>query len=176
MASLVLASEPAAATPLKHERVCSLREWLNGRWAAVFSHPEDFAPHPSTPQGFTTCLVDGLIGAGIKPLVFGTMLEQLPESWFDHAVDDDSVVVLKTYDEPIMDLAERALATKLQALRGPFMLLLDERGRCRTTLRYSTGAHHRPRTILDVIEIASALQHDSRARPHELQIKRASSR
>ncbi len=173
MATLVLATEPASWNTLKHERVRSLREWLDGQWAALFSHPEDFAPHPSTPHGFTTCLADGLTAAGIKPLVFGTTIEQPSESWFDHALDDDSVVALKTYHGPVVDLAECALATRLATLRQPFVLILDEHSRCRTTLRYATNANGSPRTIVDVIEIVGVLQHGPRVRNPELRTKLA---
>ena len=158
MATLLLATETESSMLLAHERVMTLRDWLQGQWGLVFSHPADFAPHSSTPPGFTTCIADDLLAAGIKPLVFSTSLEQLPESWFDHALNDDSVVLLANHDARVLDLAECALASQLAALNRPFVLILDDRGRCRTTLTYAPNAQHRPRTMLDIIEIVATLR------------------
>lgn len=145
------------AAELSHEHVVSLRDWLDGHWAVVFSHPEDFAPHPSTPCGFIACLADGILAAGIKPIVWATSLLDPISSWLDHAFNDDAVVVLNAEDHGVVDLSERTLAARLQRPHQRFVLIADENGRHRTTLTY-TSTRDRPRTLLDVVEVIAELR------------------
>jgi alkyl hydroperoxide reductase subunit AhpC len=162
MASVILAAEADAApshADLAHERVVALQEWLSGHWAIVLSNPEDFAPHASTPCGFVNYFADGVLAAGVKPIAFGHSLEPLAPSWLDHAVNDDSVVLLEQDGDRVVDLAERALAAQLAALRGPFVLILDQRGRCRLTLQYrQQSRQHRPCTMRDLLEMVEVLR------------------
>jgi alkyl hydroperoxide reductase subunit AhpC len=162
MASVILAKEIQAApvrANLAHERVVSLHEWLSGHWGIVLSDPKDFAPHPSTPCGFVNYFADGVLAAGVKPIAFGHSLEPLAPSWLDHAVNDDSVVLLEQADDRVVDLAERALASQLATLKGPFVLILDNRGRCRLTLQYRADLQqHRPCTMRDLLEMVEVLR------------------
>lgn len=156
MASVILAADNAA---FAHERVVSLRQWLNGHWAIVMSHPDDFAPHPSTPCGFVNRLADDVLAAGVKPIAFGHSLEPLAPSWLDHAVNDDSVVLLDHDSECVVDLAEKALASQLSTLRRPFVLILDDNARSRTTLQYRRESlHDRPCALRDLLEIVDVLR------------------
>ncbi|HVF18192.1 MAG TPA: hypothetical protein VNA21_14825, partial [Steroidobacteraceae bacterium] len=70
MATMILSNKPLATAELAHERIVALRDWLDGHWAAVFSNPNDFAPSPTTPAGFITCIADAVLAAGIKPIAF----------------------------------------------------------------------------------------------------------
>lgn len=154
MATMTLATTHADAAALAHERLVPLREWLRGHWAAVFSNPEDFAPDPSTPPGFVTCIAHEARLARIKPIAFARSLEPV-SNWLDHAVNDDALVVLNHRND-IIDLAERCLATTLARLRQPFVVILDERGRARMTLNYRSG--DRRRTMLDVVDMVELLR------------------
>jgi alkyl hydroperoxide reductase subunit AhpC len=157
MSILLLSSKPIATAELAHERVLSLRAWLDGCWAAVFSNPNDFAPAATTPPGFVTCLAHALTDAGIKPIAFNRSAEpSAHHSWFDHAIGDDSWVVLNNDGEDVIDLAEFALAAHLDCLHRPFVSIIDERGRVRVTVTYrpSQGT----RSVLDVVELVSTLK------------------
>ena len=102
MATAVLDPTP---TGLAHERVVSLRVWLDGRWAAVFSHPNDFAPVPTTPAGFVAYMADGVLASGFKPLAFAASLEIPASSWLDHAFDDAEAAVLTALGSGLLMLA-----------------------------------------------------------------------
>ena len=157
MPTLRLASsERRAAYCASHERVRSLREWLQGHWAVVCSHPDDFAPPRGTPEGFVTCIAEGLRTERVKMIGFDCTLEPPPASWLDHAVNDDSIVVLDGECATVVDLAEHALAAKLAALTQPFVVIVDDRGRVRTTLKYRYG--DRSRTLFDIVELVAILR------------------
>jgi thioredoxin-dependent peroxiredoxin len=166
MATMILSNKPLATAELAHERVVSLRDWLDGNWAAVFSNPNDFAPSPTTPAGFITCIADAVLTAGIKPIAFNRSLGLPLSSWLDHAINDDSLVVLNNDGEDVIDMAEYALALHLDGLHRSFVSLIDERGRVRMTVKY------RPldgeRSMADVVELVTALRNGSLQEAREL--------
>ena len=144
-----------------------LREWLGGRWAVLFSNPEDFAPHPSTPEGFITLLAEDFAACGAQPITLARSDEPAP-SWLDFAGADSSRVVLNssaTGATPensgtarIVDLAERTLATTIRRLSARFVIVLDANARCRTTISYDARRGERVRTIQDILTVVQVLQ------------------
>jgi len=151
-----------------------LREWLGGQWAVLFSNPEDFAPHPTTPEGFITLLADDFAACGAKPISFdaGSGTESTP-SWLDFAGTDATKIVLNSDAQAgqIVDLAERTLAMKLDRLLNQlpsrFVIVLDEKARCRTTITYNRSPTARNRTIEDVLTVVQVLRHRVPAAPQK---------
>jgi alkyl hydroperoxide reductase subunit AhpC len=150
-----------------------LREWLGGQWAVLFSNPEDFAPHPTTPEGFITLLADDFAACGAKPISLdeGSGEESTP-SWLDFAGADASNIVLSDAQTgQIVDLAERTLALKLDRLlcHSPsrFVIVLDEKARCRTTITYNRNSSARNRTIEDVLTVVQVLQRRTPVAPQK---------
>ena len=149
----------ATATSPTHERILPLREWLDGHWAIVMSHPDDFAPRPTTPIGYAHHIADAVLASGVKPIAFEASLEQVKPNWLDHTVNDDAVVVLDRSTDRIVDLAERMLSTKLATLKHRFVVFLDERGRCRRTMEYrEESLQSRRCTISALLEVVAALR------------------
>lgn len=157
MAVIVLARH-AARDALTHERIVALREWLDGSWGAVFSHPEDFAPAPTTPPGYVTHIAELVIEARIKPIAFHGLLENQRSTWLDHAFNDDAVVLVGCDESSVVDLAEHALASRLEALASEqrFVLIVDAAGHLRLTLQYA--AEERPRSTMDILHTVAALR------------------
>ena len=167
MPTLLLSNKHLATAELAHERVLSLRDWLGGDWGAVFSNPNDFAPTPTTPAGFITCLAQAMTDAGIKPIAFNRSAEPSAQhGWLDHAINDDAWVVLNNDGEDVIDLAEFALASHLDALHRPFVTIIDARGRVRITVTYQPSAG--TRSILDVVDLVEALRSGSHEQVREL--------
>ena len=157
MPTMRLASRERHATNCAtHERIVSLRDWLQGHWAVVCSHPDDFAPPRGTPAGFVTCIAEGLRASHIKLIAFDRTHEPPSASWLDHSVNDDAIVLLDRDDTCVVDLAEYALATKLATLTRPFVVIVDERGRLRLTLSYRTDEPSK--TLFDVVELVTILR------------------
>jgi alkyl hydroperoxide reductase subunit AhpC len=157
MATLTLSSTTDAASSSSTK--ARLRDWLDGKWAVLFSNPEDFAPHPTTPEGFITLLADDFAACGVKPITLGKG-DGTTNSWLDFAGADTTNVVLDGDPEPaaIVDLAQRTLAKTIRRLTSRFVIVLDEKARCRTTINYDARrvAHHR--TIEDVLNMVQVLQ------------------
>ena len=166
MATMILSSTPVATAELAHERIVPLSAWLDGNWGAVFSNPNDFAPAPTTPSGYITCIAQAVLAARIKPIAFNRSLDLPPSSWLDHAINDDSLVVLNNDGEDVIDLAEYTLAAHLDGLRQSFVSLIDERGRVRMTVKYRPLESER--SMADVIELVTALREGSVRQAREL--------
>lgn len=137
-----------------------LAGWLDGHWAALFSHPEDFAPPSSTPSGFSARIALDFAAAHLKPLRLKRNAASQDASWIDTVAGDGGVVVVGagSYRQSVVDLAERSLCRLLKVLRGPFVLLIDSAGRCRSTIRYSREPEAVPRTIGDILAITHVLR------------------
>lgn len=168
MSTLILASRDALHADIRPHRVKRLREWLDGRWGILYSHPEDFAPHPSTPRGFIARLAGEFDHCNAKPIALGKDVGAAPESWLNIASDDDSLVIIDMdgVDAPVIDLAERALALQLAEREGRFVMVLDPNGRCRSTINYQPRRIDRPRTLSDILSVVEVLQGGgSRPRP-----------
>lgn len=167
MSTLILASRHGLNADARAHRVLRLREWLDGQWGILYSNPEDFAPHPSTPRGFVSRLAAEFEQCNVKPIVLGNELGAAPESWLDIAMEDRSLVSVDPdgIDEPVIDLAERALAVKLAAIDGRFVMILDANGRCRSTINYRPRRIDRPRTLTDILTMVEVLQGGGR-QPH----------
>ena len=157
MATLTL----AGTTEVTHSSTgrVRLRDWLGGKWAVLFSNPEDFAPRPSTPAGFITLLADDFAACDVKPISLGRGHES-PPSWLDYAGSDSARVVLDRDEEAghIVDLAERTLAVKIGRLTAPFVIVIDANARCRTTISYDSRRVERARTIQEVLTVVQILQ------------------
>jgi len=170
MATLTLTHKTDAASGKTR-----LREWLGGNWAVLFSHPEDFAPHPTTPEGFITLLADDFAACGVKPISLGD--DSTAVSWLDFAGADTTNIVLDTEPESgqVVDLAERrlalqlerTLALKLQRVAARFVIVLDEKARCRTTITYDARHTGRHRTVEDILRVVEILRHRVPAVPQK---------
>jgi len=175
MATLTLSrtTDVTSSGTARTQRV-RLREWLGGQWAVLFSNPEDFAPHPTTPEGFITLLADDFAACGAKPISLDEGSgEQSTPSWLDFAGADATTIVLNSdaRSGQIVDLAERMLASKLKRLLGHlparFVIVLDEKARCRTTITYSRNSTARNRTIEDVLTVVQVLQRRTPVAPRK---------
>jgi hypothetical protein len=153
-------SPPLSANACAHACAITLHDWLQGSWALLFSNPDDFAPHASTPPGFMACLADELRRAHTKPLVLANRLQQGTRiNWLQHATDDRSVIVLRgTGTGQIIDFSTRALVLKLKCLPPPFVLILDDHGLCRSTISYRPRRIDRLRTVQDLLSVVAALR------------------
>jgi len=171
MSTLLVADSNPFSPPLPADvpadvPVIALHDWLQGSWALLFSNPDDFAPHASTPPGFMACLVDELRRSHTKPLVLANRLQQgIRINWLQHAINDPSVIVLQAAGtDQVVDFATRALALKLKRLQPPFVLILDDHGRCRSTISYRPRRIDRLRTVQDLLSVVAVLR--GAASPH----------
>ena len=157
----LLVARDAALEQLPGHPVVRLHDCLQGRWALLFSDPEDFAPHASTPSGFLNHLADEFRRARTRPFA---VVHQLQQShgcqWLQHASNDPSLLVLDCSAHPVVDFATRALLRRLRQLAAPYVVVLDEQGRCRSTICYRARRIDRPRTLEELLCMVRALRGD----------------
>ena len=140
--------------------VRSLCESLEGDWAILFSNPEDFAPHPSTPAGFHAQIAAQFAELRVKPLALATSADEPGHRWLRDvagagAVDPFANARLVS---PFVDFASRALEVRLRALDPPYVAMIDAAGRCRLTILYQRHRTDRPRTLEELLRIVNALR------------------
>jgi len=157
MATLVIdqSMHATAASPSS----AALRSWLNGSWALLFSDPEHFAPNASTPKGYLTCLASVLEDNGIKLIELQSA--DSAASWIDDSDPKRSTLSIATpRNADILDLHAHTLIKRIQETARPFVMVLDERSQCRTTLSYRPQNIVRPRTFEDIVQTIYVLRGD----------------
>lgn len=159
---MLLVARAAVGEQHPGRTVAGLRDCLQGDWALLFSNPEDFAPHASTPPGFLTHVAEQFRRTRTRPFAVIHQLQQsLASTWLQLATDDRSLLVLDcAASQRVVDFATRALMHKLRRLEPPYVLVLDERGRCRSTLCYRAGCIDRPCTVAELLCVVTALRGD----------------
>jgi alkyl hydroperoxide reductase subunit AhpC len=158
MATLTVAARGTSDDALQSPKV-ALRDWLAGHWAVLFSNPEHFAPHPTTPMGFITLLAEDFVTSGAKPIMV-TGHAGSRSNWLDYAGADctDIVIAHSDRDDQVVNLSERALALTIERLTSPFVIVIDANGRCRSTFMYQATAGDRGRSIEEVLSVVQVLR------------------
>jgi alkyl hydroperoxide reductase subunit AhpC len=160
MATLVIDDPTISAAA--SASTASVRSWLNGSWALLFSDPEHFAPNSSTPKGYLTCLASVLAENGIKLLELHSASSAA--SWVDESDPQRRTIVLAAMQgENVLDLHAHTLLRKIQETARPFVMVLDQHSQCRTTLNYRPENIVRPRTLEDIVETIYVLRGDEPA-------------
>ena len=148
----------------------SLTEWLNGRWALLFSHSQDFAT-----SGFEAdrwlCIVQSALEAAHVRCVSVPTRDRSPHDWIER-VEGDALLVL---DPPRRRRSEEmnarvgALRSSIARFRGRFVMVIDAELQLRGTLGYESGAHLP--SVLDLIAATERLR-DWTVRPGALTLPR----
>jgi hypothetical protein len=119
----------------------SLRAWLAGRWAILFSHPEDFAQEHLEVDRWISVLSQGFSARGVAALALDRPTRAPEDGWLGPlaALSRDCAATL-SLDLPqpaaAADFAAGALRADI-AHSGPrFAMIIDAEMRCRRTLRY----------------------------------------
>lgn len=167
MATLILTPNGTVPDAVGARSMKRLREWLDGSWAVLYSNPEHFAPHPGTPQGFLSYLSGEFAQCNVKPIALANDIGISPANWLHQAGDDNSVVIVdaNAAHACVIDLAECALAMKIARIEGPFVMILDANGCCRSTISYRPRRLDRPRTVADILNVVDVLRRGTSAAP-----------
>ena len=141
----------------------SLCEWLAGQWAILFSNPEDFAPHPSTPAGFHAQIAGQFEELRVKPLALAVSTSEPGHQWLrdiDGASASIRLAGTNAGGATVIDFIGCALESKLRNIETPYVAVLDELGRCRLTIRYLRYRTDRPRTVDELLRMVKVLRGD----------------
>jgi hypothetical protein len=140
----------------------SLRKWLAGRWAILFSHPEDFAQEEMEMDRWISVLGRSFAACGVVPIALARAGYDAESGWLA-ALDRESTAVLAL--PPAAFPAEPSTsALRADIVRsGPRLaMIIDRDARSRRTLSYRVPAALP--SPLDLIGWAASLRKRAAAR------------
>jgi alkyl hydroperoxide reductase subunit AhpC len=120
-----------------------LREWLQGNWAMIFSHPVDFQYQGLETDRWLAIVREEFQERGVRALSCSREGAVLDPIWVSDPLVDQRAVSIEPVNETgipeIVDLPARALRDELLGLSTRFVLIVDEELRRRGIFKYSTG-------------------------------------
>ena len=143
----------------------SLRRWLEGHWALLFSHPDDFGCYDFESDRWLLVLRQALAAARIRPLALVSRHSYGYAGW---VTEVDGAVVVSEAEPPrsprqVLDFDPhvRELRTAIAQTSTRFAMIIDESLRLRRTFSYTS--QHRVPSPLDLAVMACELRKASRA-------------
>lgn len=160
---MTLVALPQSRLELSAKRmsdVTSLRSWLAGRWAILFSHPGDFAQEQLEMDRWVSVLSRSFGARGVAPVALARAGLDSEQGWLERlaALDSESAAVLALDAPPgaLADLSTGALRAQIAGSGPRLAMIVDPSLRCRRTLSYRLPAELP--SPLDLIGWAVALR------------------
>jgi alkyl hydroperoxide reductase subunit AhpC len=120
-----------------------LREWLQGHWAMIFSHPIDFQYQGLEIDRWLAIVREEFHERGVRAFACRREGALLDPIWVSDLLADQRPVSIEPVNDTdipeIVDLPARALRDELLGLSTRFVLIVDEQLRRRGVFKYSTG-------------------------------------
>jgi alkyl hydroperoxide reductase subunit AhpC len=119
-----------------------LREWLDGDWALLFSHPADFEDEGLERDRWLEILRDEFRARGVRPVACRRAAGDADGSWAAELIGDHRLLRLEpaaATDDSVIDLSARSLREDILGLIPRFVLIIDESLNRRGVLKYSAG-------------------------------------
>jgi hypothetical protein len=111
-----------------------LRDWLQGDWAMLFSHPIDFQYQGLETDRWLSILREEFCAREVRPLACKRSLSERDAGWTSDLLEDHSLLRLGG-----ADAAARRLREDLAGLSTRFVVIADESLQRRGVLKYSAG-------------------------------------
>lgn len=135
----------------------SLRKWLNGSWALLFSHADDFAAYGFEADRWLMMLHDAFASADVRPLALASNSSH-SAGWVTEV--GGRVAVLPADDTrryPLLrDAYQHILCEAVRETGSRFVMILDDALRLRRTFTY--GMQDRLPSPIDFIAMAEKLR------------------
>jgi alkyl hydroperoxide reductase subunit AhpC len=146
---------PDFVAPTTHGRIV-FHEWLNGRWAVLFSHPRDFTPVCTTELGEVARLRRQFDQRGVKIIGLSVDTVQAHEQWARDIRDVKGAVV----DFPVISDLDRSIARRYGMLHPQHdelftvrsVFVIDPQRRIRLTMTYPQSCGRNFDEILRVLD------------------------
>lgn len=137
--------------------VTSLHPWLNGQWALLLSHPEDFYWSGLESDRWLVLLENALVAAKLKPLTFAS--ERFDDYGWFASIGGAQIVLHSVTDMPSLkriDPRVRRFTRTIPRESNRFAMILDALAYPRWECTYSLPKRAIP--IFDLIAIAENLR------------------
>lgn len=134
---------PAAAKPVAASALPlnSVRKWLHGSWALLFSHADDFASYGFEADRWLLLIRDAFAAADVRPLALARGAPHCA-SWVTAVGGRVAAIpVNETQRYPVLrDAYEQVLCDAIQHADSRFVMFLDDTLRLRRTFVYAAHA------------------------------------
>ncbi len=130
-----------------------IRDWLDGRWGLLCSHPSDFEDRSLERDRWLQILRHEFSASGVKPIASRCRGGEPDRSWVGSVTGDERRVRLTHHD--VIDIPARRLRDALLGVAAKrFVLVVDPALRLRAAWSYGAcGAVISPLALLGVINV-----------------------
>ena len=138
-----------------------LREWLDGDWALLFSHPLDFQDHSLEQDRWVEILRNEFHARGTRPIAYRRDGGEPERGWISELMEDDRRLLLTTHEA--IDIPARQLRDQIACIAAArFVLLLDESLGSRAVVKYESA--RAAISAFDLIGVIDMVRRQSSAR------------
>ncbi|SEQ68973.1 1-Cys peroxiredoxin [Pseudomonas sp. NFACC02] len=131
-------------------------EWLDGKWAVLFSHPADFTPVCTTELGFTAKLKDEFDKRNVKAIALSVDPVDSHIKWIDDINSTQNTIVnfpiLADADRKVSELYDLIHPNASETLTVRSLFVIDPNKKVRLTITYPASTGRNFHEILRVID------------------------
>lgn len=131
-------------------------EWLDGKWAVLFSHPADFTPVCTTELGFTAKLKDEFDKRNVKAIALSVDSAESHTRWIgDINTTQNTLVnfpILADEDRKVSELYDLIHPNASETLTVRSLFVIDPNKKVRLTITYPASTGRNFHEILRVID------------------------
>lgn len=131
-------------------------EWLDGKWAVLFSHPADFTPVCTTELGFTAKLKDEFDKRNVKAIALSVDSAESHKEWIGDINSTQNTLVnfpiLADEDRKVSELYDLIHPNASETLTVRSLFVIDPNKKVRLTITYPASTGRNFHEILRVID------------------------
>ena len=131
-------------------------EWMDGKWAVLFSHPADFTPVCTTELGFTAKLKDEFDKRNVKAIALSVDSAESHTKWIgDINTTQNTLVnfpILADEDRKVSELYDLIHPNASETLTVRSLFVIDPNKKIRLTITYPASTGRNFHEILRVID------------------------
>jgi alkyl hydroperoxide reductase subunit AhpC len=119
----------------------SLRAWLRGDWAILFSHPDDFVRYDLEMDRWLVVAKRAFAERGIRPIALASPTSDPEQSWITQVSGDNRSVLLEDASQQYFGPVDRqtpVLREEIELAKRRFVMIIDDELRQQQIFSYGT--------------------------------------